>query len=222
MEEELLPQKTPSSEPKDPWRERPKWTLMGSSPLALLGRFFYALTGWKCVGKSPTRAKYVVIAAPHTSNWDGFHLLCAAAILRLRFSYFGKDTLFVGPLGLILRATGGMPLDRSKNQGLVAQAVAKFDESETFAMGVAPEGTRQYTPGWKTGFYYIALEAHVPVLLGFIDYSRKEAGLLDEVLVPTGDIKRDFEILARLYADKAPRHPQKRGPVVPLSDRSSA
>jgi 1-acyl-sn-glycerol-3-phosphate acyltransferase len=154
--------------------------------------------------------------APHTSNWDGFFLIMAAAMLGLNFSFFGKDTLFRGPLGWFLRRVGGIPLDRSRNQSFVSQAVSWFARFETFAIGVAPEGTRQLTAGWKTGFYYIAAQASVPIYLGYIDYARKEGGLLPEVLEPTGDIERDFEILDRLYRPLTARYPEWKAPIVPL------
>ena len=189
---------------------------MGSRFLASIGWMFFKLLGWRCTGTTPAYPKYVILAAPHTSNWDAFYLLCAAAILRLRFSYFGKDTLFRGPLGWVMRATGGLPLDRSRNQGLVAQAVKWFKGSDTFAMGLAPEGTRRYAPGWKSGFYYIALEAGIPIVLGYIDYARKEGGILPEVLMPTGDIDRDFEFLRQRYAPLTAKHEAWRAPVTPL------
>jgi 1-acyl-sn-glycerol-3-phosphate acyltransferase len=184
--------------------------------VALIGRVIYRLLGWKCVGQTPAFRKYVIIAAPHTSNWDGFFLIGAASMLKLNFSFFGKDTLFKGPLGWFLRSRGGLPLDRSRNQSFVSQAVSWFDRHETFAIGVAPEGTRQLTAGWKTGFYYIALQAKVPIVLGYIDYAKKEGGILPEVLVPTGDIDKDFEILRRLYGPLVAKHPERKGPIVPL------
>lgn len=189
----------------------------GASPfVALVGRVIYRLLGWKCMGETPAFRKYVIIAAPHTSNWDGFFLIGAASMLKLNFSFFGKDSLFKGPLGWFLRNRGGIPLDRSRNQSFVTQAVSWFDRHETFAIGVAPEGTRYPTAGWKTGFYYIALKARVPIVLGYIDYAKKEGGILPEVLIPTGDIDRDFETLRRLYGPLVARHPEWKGPIVPL------
>ena len=131
-------------------------------------------------------------------------------------SFFGKNTLFKGPLGWFLRSVGGIPLDRSRHQSFVAQAVSWFESHERFALGVAPEGTRQFTPGWKRGFYYIALQAKVPIVMGYIDYAKKEGGILPEVLTPSGDIERDFETLARLYGPLTARHPERKGPIVPL------
>ncbi|MBP6702929.1 MAG: lysophospholipid acyltransferase family protein [Vicinamibacteria bacterium] len=184
--------------------------------VALVGRVVFRLLGWKCKGETPTANKYVILAAPHTSNWDGFFLILAAAMLKLDFSFFGKDTLFKGPLGWFLRSVGGIPLDRSRHQSFVAQAVSWFESHERFALGVAPEGTRQFTPGWRRGFYYIALQAKVPIVMGYIDYAKKEGGILPEVLIPSGDIERDFETLARLYGPLTARHPDRKGPIVPL------
>jgi len=189
----------------------------GASPVvALIGRVIYSLMGWTCTGTTPTLKKYVIIAAPHTSNWDGILLIGAASMLNLNLFFFGKDSLFKGPLGWFLRRRGGIPLDRSRNQSFVSQAVSWFDRHETFAIGVAPEGTRKLTAGWRTGFYYIALQAKVPIVLGYIDYAKKEGGILPEVLIPTGDIDRDFETLQRLYGPLAARHPGRKGPIVPL------
>ena len=184
--------------------------------LVRIGAWLYRILGWTCTGETPPFEKYVVIAAPHTSNWDGVLLLAAAAMLRLRFSFFGKHTLFRGPLGWVLRSLGGIPLDRSRNQRLVPQAVEWFEAHDTFALGIAPEGTRKLSPGWRTGFYYIALQARVPVVLGYIDYARKRAGLLKEVLHPTGDMERDFAFLQDAYRACVGRHPERQAPVVPL------
>lgn len=190
--------------------------------MALIGRIVYRLLGWKCVGETPTAAKYVILAAPHTSNWDGFLLLLAAAMLKLDFSFFGKNTLFKGPVGWFLRHMGGIPLDRSRNQSFVSQAVSWFDRHDRFALGVAPEGTRFLTSGWKTGFYYIALQARVPIVLGYIDYAKKEGGILPEVVIPSGDIEKDFAILARLYGPCVARYPERKSPIVPLRVTDSA
>lgn len=169
------------------------------------------------MGQTPDLEKFVIIAAPHTSNWDFFYLILAASMLGLDFSYFGKDTLFRWPLGWFMRATGGLPLDRSRNQSFVSQAVSWFAHHDRFAIGVAPEGTRRLTAGWKTGFYYIALQAGVPIFLGYIDYAKKEGGILPEVLIPTGDIDKDFEMLRRNYGPLAARYPEWKAPILPLS-----
>ncbi|MBK5257772.1 MAG: lysophospholipid acyltransferase family protein [Vicinamibacteria bacterium] len=184
--------------------------------VAFVGRVVFRLLGWTCTGEPPSPRKFVILAAPHTSNWDGFFLILAAAMLKLEFSFFGKHTLFHGPLGWFLRHMGGLPLDRSRNQSFVSQAVSWFDAHETFAIGVAPEGTRKITSGWRTGFYYIALQAKLPIFMGYIDYATKKCGILPDILIPTGDIDKDFESLRRLYAPLTAKHPDRKGPIVPL------
>lgn len=184
--------------------------------IARVGQIVYRWLGWTCVGEAPPYPKYVIIAAPHTSNWDAFYLIMAGAMLKLDMHFFGKHTLFHGPVGWFLRRIGGIPLDRSRNQSFVSQAVAWFAAKERFAIGVAPEGTRRRTPGWKTGFYYIALQAKVPVVLGYIDYARKEGGILPEVLIPSGDIDRDFERLRAIYSKFTGYRPADASPIVPL------
>lgn len=195
--------------------ELPK-SRMADPFIARLGVLVYRWLGWRCVGETPPWPKYVIIAAPHTSNWDAFYLILAGAMLKLDMHFFGKHTLFHGPVGWFLRRIGGIPLDRSRNQSFVSQAVAWFAAKETFAIGVAPEGTRRRTPGWKTGFYYIALQAKVPVVLGYIDYAKKEGGILPEVLIPSGDIDRDFERLRAIYSKFTGYHPADASPIVPL------
>lgn len=196
-------------------------TRKASPFLAFAGRVIFKVLGWKCTGVTPPFKKFVILAAPHTSNWDGFFLILAASMLNLNFSYFGKNTLFRGPLGWFLRSTGGIPLDRSRNQSFVSQAVSWLDRHDTFAIGVAPEGTRKLTAGWRTGFYYIALQAKVPIVLGYIDYATKQGGILPESLVPTGDIDKDFEWLEQRYAPFAALYPEWKSPIVPLRSASN-
>lgn len=195
--------------------ELPK-SRMADPFLARLGAFIYHWLGWTCVGQTPPYPKYVIIAAPHTSNWDAFFLIPAAAMLKLDMNFFGKHTLFHGPLGWFLRRIGGIPLDRSRNQSFVSQAVEWFNSRDAFAIGVAPEGTRRWSAGWKTGFYYIALQAKVPVVLGYIDYAKKEGGILPEVLIPSGDIEADFERLRGIYSKFTGYRPADAAPIVPL------
>lgn len=184
--------------------------------LARIGGLVYRWLGWTCVGETPPYPKYVIIVAPHTSNWDAFYLIPAASQLKLDMNFFGKHTLFHGPLGWFLRSIGGIPLDRSRQQSFVSQAAEWFKAREKLVIGVAPEGTRRWSPGWKTGFYYIALQAGVPVVLAYLDYARKEGGILPEVLFPSGDIDRDFERLREIYSKFTGYRPANAAPIVPL------
>jgi 1-acyl-sn-glycerol-3-phosphate acyltransferase len=153
-----------------------------------------------------------MIAAPHTSNWDAFIMVTAAQIFRLKLAWFIKEAAFFFPLGPILRAFGGVPIDRSVRHNMVEQAVARFQQSERLILAVPPEATRKKSTSWKTGFYYIARGAGVPIVLGYLDYRRKVAGL-GPAFTPTGDIEADFRAFAKFYATVTPKFPELRGVV---------
>jgi 1-acyl-sn-glycerol-3-phosphate acyltransferase len=177
-----------------------------------LAKLLFRVTGWKVEGSVPDPPRCVVIAAPHTSNWDAFIMLTAAYILRVKLAWFVKDAAFFFPLGPIIRFFGGVPIDRTKRNNVVEQAIARFTGSEPFILAVPPEATRGKSPSWKTGFYHIAIGAGVPIVLGFIDYRRKVAGL-GPTFVPTGDIEADFRFFERFYAQVTPKFPELRGTV---------
>ena len=157
--------------------------------------------GWTVVGELPSHAvKSVMIAAPHTSNWDLPYTLMVAFSLRLHIYWMGKASLFRWPFGAVMRWLGGIAVDRSKNSNLVlasAQAIVQADGP--LQLVVPPEGTRGKTRHWKTGFYYIALEAQVPIILAYLDYQRKVGGL-GPVFTPTGDVDVDMAEIKRFYA----------------------
>jgi 1-acyl-sn-glycerol-3-phosphate acyltransferase len=178
--------------------------------------------GWKAEGTFPPLSHFVVIAAPHTSYWDAFFMIAVACIFNVRFSWMVKDAVMFFPLSLIIRYFGGVPIDRSTRRDVVSQAVERFGSSETFYLAVSPEGTRDYCEYWKTGFYYIAREARVPIVFGYVDFGRKAAGL-GPVFQPTGDIEADFKVFDRFYAQVTPLYPECRGRVVPRAQvRDSA
>ena len=175
-------------------------------------KLLFRLTGWKTEGTVPHPAHFVIIAAPHTSNWDAFVMLTAAYIFRVKISWFVKEAAFFFPLGTIVRYFGGVPIDRSTRRNVVGQAVARFEQSEHLILAVPPEATRSKSPFWKTGFYHIARGAGVPIVLGYLDYRRKVAGL-GPAFMPTGDIEADFQAFDEFYADVTPKYPEQRGTV---------
>ena len=182
-----------------------------------MGRFaglMFRLAGWRTEGEPPPDERFVIIAAPHTSNWDAVILLVAARIFGLPLAWFVKDSWFRFPLGGVMRALGGVPIDRSGRHGIVEQAIARLKGSDRLALAVPPEGTRGRAPHWKTGFYHIARGAEVPIVLGFIDYGRKVAGL-GPAFRPTGDLARDFEVFRAFYDKVQPRFPEKKGEIAP-------
>jgi 1-acyl-sn-glycerol-3-phosphate acyltransferase len=173
--------------------------------LMSLGRLIYRLAGWHYEGRAPNLPKMLVIGAPHTSNWDGIHMLLLSTSLGIRMFWLGKHTLFRAPLGVITRAVNGVPVNRQLTKNGVDQVVEIFKQRERFVLIMAPEGTRKKVAHWKTGFYYIALGAGVPIVLAYVDYPRKRVGLGPSIM-PTGDIEADFEIIREFYADKVGAH----------------
>ncbi len=170
--------------------------------LRAASRGFLRIAGWQVQGALPDRAgKCVLIAAPHTSNWDLPYTLMVAFVLNLRVYWMGKQSLFRWPFGPVMRWLGGIPVDRSRSNNLVAasaQAIVAADGP--LQLAVPPEGTRGKTRHWKTGFYHIAIAAQVPIVLAYMDYERKVSGL-GPVFQPTGDVQADMAKIKRFYAN---------------------
>ncbi|MDJ0783539.1 MAG: lysophospholipid acyltransferase family protein [Desulfosarcinaceae bacterium] len=164
--------------------------------------------GWKILRHRPDVPKYVVIAAPHTSNWDFIYTLACALILRLRPCVMMKDAWFRWPLGYLFRWLGAIPIDRSKANGVVAQSIAAFKRKRELILVVPPAGTRQRVQYWKTGFYRIAHGAGVPIALAYLDYGRKTAGF-GPMLQPSGDLTADMMAIQAFYRDITAKYPNR-------------
>ncbi len=169
--------------------------------LRALSLAFLRATGWKLDGQLPAdQAKCVLIAAPHTSNWDLPYTLMVAFALRLNIYWMGKQQLFRGPWGPVMRWLGGIAVDRSQSTNLVsASATAIRAADGAMCLVVPPEGTRSKTRQWKTGFYWIAHEAGVPIVMAYMDYPRKLSGL-GPVFQPTGNVDADMAAIKAWYA----------------------
>ena len=167
-----------------------------------------AVTGWRLEGQPPNLKKYVVIAAPHTSNWDFVAMMLMILSFKTKIYWFGKAELFRQPFAAFFNWFGGIPVVRSKSTGLVAQMVQKFKESENLIVGIPPEGTREKVRQWKTGFYHIAKQASVPIVLGFLDYKKKIAGL-GPAFIPTGDVDADIREIQAFYAGITGKYPDQ-------------
>ncbi len=174
---------------------------------AWLGRFTLKVLGWKSEGSPPEAPGYVIIAAPHTSNWDLIFLLAFAFRFGIKISWMGKQSLFRPPFGGFMRWLGGVPVDRSARHDMVQQMIAAFGLDPTLKLAVPPSGTRGFQPFWKTGFYHIARGAQVPVATGFLDYQRK-AGGFGPPLIPSGDIEADMAILRAFYGPIQGKYPR--------------
>ncbi|PRC94944.1 lysophospholipid acyltransferase family protein [Solimicrobium silvestre] len=166
------------------------------------------LLGWRVDGKAPDEAKYVLIAAPHTSNWDFPFTLMVCFALRLRVYWMGKSSLFPPVMGSVMRWLGGIPVDREKSGNLVQGTIDAFNRTERLTVIVPPEGTRDKVSHWKTGFYYIALGAKVPILLGFMDFKDKVGGVA-HLFHPSGDIEHDMQEIKQFYRGFTGKNPQQ-------------
>ena len=162
---------------------------------------FLKLAGWRIEGALPADAgKSVLIAAPHTSNWDLPYTLMTAFVLGLHPYWMGKASIFRAPFGPVMRWLGGIAVNREQSSNLVAASVAALKAADgPVQLIVPPEGTRSKTRHWKTGFYYIAVGAEVPILLAYMDYANKRAGL-GPAFRPSGDIERDMAEIKAFYA----------------------
>ncbi|NOX70926.1 MAG: acyltransferase [Gammaproteobacteria bacterium] len=180
--------------------------------LSALAKLVMRIGGWTPEGEIPPLKKAVFIAAPHTSNWDGFWLIVYRISFNIKLSILAKHTLFWWPLGNVLRACGAVPLDRSQPSSTVQQLVDMFEKQEHFFLALAPEGTRRKMPYWKTGFYQIAVAAKVPIVLAFIDYEQRKMGIGIQ-LDPADDIDVNLEKIREFYAPFKPCRPDRLGPI---------
>jgi 1-acyl-sn-glycerol-3-phosphate acyltransferase len=170
---------------------------------------YFTLTGWKVKGEIPKEIKQcVLIAAPHTSNYDFPLTIGAFSVMKRRIRYLGKKELFSFPLGIIMRAAGGIAVDRSKKNNLVDYMVSLFSEPEysDLVLVIPPEGTRSKVEEWKTGFYHVAMKANLPIALGYLDYPKKEAGVLG-MFYPTGDLKVDLPKIQAYFSKEMAKYP---------------
>jgi 1-acyl-sn-glycerol-3-phosphate acyltransferase len=156
--------------------------------------------GWRMEGDWPAHLpKMVLVAAPHTSNWDGVNMLAAAGYYRVPLKWMGKKELTQGPLGGLVKWLGCVPVDRSGKGDLVAETAAHMRAAKTMVLAVAPEGTRAKSKGWKTGFYYIALAAGVPIVMSVLDYGAKKISIAGSV-TPSGNYEADIAAIKAAYA----------------------
>lgn len=164
-------------------------------------RAFMKLAGWRVEGELPASArKCVLIAAPHTSNWDLPYTLMAAFILRLNPYWMGKSSIFKPPFGALMRWLGGIAVNRDQSSNLVAASAAALQAADgPVQLIVPPQGTRSQVTQWKTGFYYIAQTAGLPILLAYIDYPNKRVGI-GPLFQPSGDVERDMQAIKAFYA----------------------
>jgi 1-acyl-sn-glycerol-3-phosphate acyltransferase len=179
-----------------------------SQVLYIVAWVFLLIARWRPSGAPPDVPKFVLIGAPHTSNWDFIYTITLAFTYRIKLFWMGKDSLFRFPFGPLFRWMGGIPIDRSRPHGVVAQTIEKFNSSDRLALCIAPEGARKHVERWKTGFYHVAHGAGVPISMAFLDYKKRRGGF-GPLLMPTGDIEADMRQMQAFYATVTARHPNQ-------------
>lgn len=179
-----------------------------------LAKLYFKLVGWKIVTSFPSQVKKgVIVAAPHTSNWDFVYARLALYILKVPVKYTIKKEWIETPIaGWFLKKAGGIAIDRSKNKAgkktrMTEEMTRIMQENENIFIIVTPEGTRSYAPQWRSGFYYVAKNAGVPILLGFLNYKEKHAGI-GPVITPSGDLEKDIEQIKDFYRPLSGKYPE--------------
>ena len=173
-------------------------------------RLFRAIlraAGWRVEVSTPDYPRCVICVAPHTSNWDFILGELAYGAIGRRAGFLMKKAWFFFPLNLLLRAMGGVPVERSAASSLTDVLADRFARSPRLAIAVTPEGTRKANPDWKRGFYYIALKAQVPIVLAYIDYKEKCIGMTRS-LFPSGDVEKDMAEIKDYYRHRHARYPR--------------
>jgi 1-acyl-sn-glycerol-3-phosphate acyltransferase len=175
-------------------------------------RWLLRITGWQLEGVRPELDRYVLIAAPHTSNWDFPLMLAFAAAFDIKVTWMAKHSLFFPPMGWFLNAMGGMPIIRHENRNVVDAMVASFKSASPLVLLVPAEGTREYTQYWKSGFYHIARQANVPIVPSFLDFSRKRGGF-GPALELCGDMQTDMQYFRDFYTGMKGKFPNQVGRI---------
>jgi 1-acyl-sn-glycerol-3-phosphate acyltransferase len=157
------------------------------------------MAGWQFEGEKPPEKKYVALAWPHTSNWDGLLLIALTQSIGLSMSWMIKSDWVKGPMGVVLRPLGAVAIDRTGAHNVVQDMIDAFQREDELVLVIPPEGTRRRAETWKSGFYHIARGANVPVVPGYLDYRRKRAGL-GKAIHLTGDVKADMDAIRAFYA----------------------
>ncbi|MBU3916998.1 lysophospholipid acyltransferase family protein [bacterium] len=180
-----------------------------------IAKLVLKLSGWKADGVLPKNEKFVLIAAPHTSNWDLPMMLLFAFHFKLKIYWMGKESIFKKPFKTIFQWMGGIPINRSKSNNVVEQSIQQFEKHESLVLTVPPTGTRSRVRKWKSGFYHIANGANVPISLGFLDYKRKIGGL-GPLFYPTGDIEADIKEISKFYINITGKYPETSKNSLPI------
>jgi len=176
--------------------------------LKLIGRFFLRILGWTWDKKKPAQKKYIIAVAPHTSWTDYVYGTLFSLAIGLRTRVMIKKEMFKFPLGIVLRAFGAIPVDRTKNKRLADQLIGEFDRRHKMVLVITPEGTRKKVKRWKKGFYHIAQKTKVYIQLAYIDFKDKHIGF-GPSFFPSGDYNEDMKVLSEFFKDKTGKFPER-------------
>ena len=179
----------------------------------ILSKFIFYLIGWKVVGERTIPNKCIVLGVPHTSNWDFLYGRCFGYIVGVKPKYLIKKELFKPILGSLIKWNGGISIDRNGSNSIVSQVAEMFKNSKSLILAIAPEGTRKPVEKWKSGFYFIADEAQVPIALMKIDYKNKEVGKIGEIK-PTGDFEKDMTYIQEKFSLIKGKLPENYNPKI--------
>lgn len=175
--------------------------------LRVLSKLILKIIRWRVIGALPQEhKKYVLIVAPHTSNWDFILFVLAVSVLRLKPSVLIKSTLFVGPLGWFLRYCGAIPVNRKQASSLVNYIADIYAEREEFVLIITPEGTRSANQNWKLGFHHVATTAEVPILIVYVDSAIRTIGI-EGLMEPTNDVDADLVKIKTFFDGKSGLRP---------------
>ena len=168
----------------------------------LIARLGLGILGWKIHGKMPDLKKFILVAAPHTSNWDFVIFLLIVFKFGIPVHWMGKHSMFIPLFRSLLKRLGGIPIDRTQKGNTVKTMVNAFNRSDGLIVTIAPSGTRSKVKKWRTGFYQIARKAEVPIVLGFVDYKKKIGGI-GPVIMPSGSMEKDMKTIQAFYTNKS-------------------
>ena len=180
--------------------------------MSWISTFILKLLGWKVKLELPDVKKYMLIAAPHTSNWDFPLGILVKSSQKIKLNFLGKGALFESPFGWLFRALGGIPVYRKKKLNMVDQMVEQFNQREHMILAMSPEGTRSYLEYWHSGFYHIAHKAGVPIAMATLDFGNKMVKFTSG-FIPTGDIQADMKLIRAFYAGVQGKIPENQGPI---------
>ena len=174
-----------------------------------LSNFILKIFGWQAINRLESRpGNCIIIVAPHTSLWDFIIGRLSLSAYNLKGKFLIKKKYFRFPFKHLLKWAGGIPVDIEHGSNAAKHAIQIFKDSKDLCLIITPEGTRAYTKHWKKGYYFIAMAAKVPIVMGYVDY-REKICCMDNILMPSGDYEKDFKIITDFYRGKVGRHPER-------------